>query len=110
VAAGIAAARILVEPTARDTFQSALRVREMLAGREDVARLVVVSSAYHLRRCRLLLRLAGLPVEAAALPAPGAEARRVGRGRWLWMRLREWPALPYDAALMLVARRRWRRG
>ncbi|MBM3612649.1 MAG: YdcF family protein, partial [Alphaproteobacteria bacterium] len=106
LAAGIAPARIRTEPTARDTLQSALRVREMLAAGPPPRRVYALSSAYHIPRCRLLLRLAGLP--AGAAPAPADEAARVGRWRWLYMRLREVPALPYDALLMLWHRRRWR--
>ncbi|MCC7426446.1 MAG: YdcF family protein [Alphaproteobacteria bacterium] len=106
IAAGIAAARIRTEPTARDTLESALRVREMLAAQAPPACVYALSSAYHVPRCRLLLRLAGLPARAA--PAPANEAARVGRWRWLYMHLRELPALPYDALLMLWHRRRWR--
>jgi hypothetical protein len=52
-----------------------------------------------LPRCLLLLRLAGLPARAVP-PMPGPVR--------LYWRLREVPALPYDAALLLWARLRGR--
>ena len=57
------------------------------------------TSAYHLPRCRLLLRLAG--IKARACPPPPVPAATSHWLRWCW-RLRETPALPYDALLMLV--------
>jgi uncharacterized SAM-binding protein YcdF (DUF218 family) len=59
------------------------------------------SSAYHLPRCVLLLRLAGL--QARRCPPPLAPAARSVSLRWYW-RLREVPALPWDVALMLALR------
>jgi uncharacterized SAM-binding protein YcdF (DUF218 family) len=59
------------------------------------------TSAYHLPRCLLLLRLAG--IKARACPPPPVPAATSKWLRWYW-RLRETPALPYDALLMLVLR------
>ncbi len=56
----------------------------------------LASSGYHLPRCLLLLRLAG--VRATACPPPPAP-----RWPWYW-RLREALALPYDAVLMALRR------
>ena len=62
------------------------------------------TSRYHLPRCLLLLRLAGVP----ARPVPiGASGNGGLARRWYW-RLREVPAIPYDAALMLWERVRGR--
>lgn len=98
--AGIHAEDILPEPTARDTLESVLAIRRLLAGHEGVVH--VATSGFHQPRCVLLLRLAGLRAQAA--PPPPAPARR----RW-WWRLREIPAIPYDAALLLAHRwRGWR--
>ncbi|MBI0534719.1 YdcF family protein [Roseomonas sp. KE2513] len=88
---GIAAERILEEPTGTDTLSSARAVAAMLRGRRGPV--YAVSSGYHLRRCALLLRLLGLRVAGgrAAVSGPGFSDLR-------W-RLREVPALPYDAVL-----------
>jgi hypothetical protein len=59
------------------------------------------SSAYHLARCVILLRLAGLPARPCP-PPPGVAAGRF-RKRW-WWRLREVPAVPWDAAFVVLLR------
>jgi uncharacterized SAM-binding protein YcdF (DUF218 family) len=94
---GIDPSRILEEPTGTDTLSSARAVAALLRGR--VGTVHPVSSGYHLPRCALLLRLMGLPVGQG-------RAARAGPGfsEWRW-RMRELPALPYDAALAL-----WHRG
>lgn len=88
---GIAPERILEEPTGTDTLSSARAVAAMLRGWRGPV--YAVSSGYHLRRCAVLLRLLGLRVAGAraAVPGPGFSDLR-------W-RLREVPALPYDAVL-----------
>lgn len=97
----IPAARILEDPTGTDTLSSVLAVAALLRG--HAGPVLVATSGYHLPRCVLLLRLAGLA--ARAVPPPAAPA--CWRARW-WWRLREVPALPYDAALMLWHRARGR--
>lgn len=104
-AAGVPAARIAEEPTGTDTFSSAIACTRLLRARGHRGPVWAASSAYHLRRCVLLLRLAGLPARAA--PPPPFPASSRFRARWYW-RLREIPALPFDAALMLAARARGR--
>lgn len=94
-------ARIAEEPTGTDTFSSAVAVLAML--RDHPGPVLAATSAYHLPRCVLLLRLGGLP--ARAVPPPEAPAAPGWRKRW-WWRLREVPALPYDAALMVWHRAR----
>lgn len=88
---GIDPGRIREEPTGTDTLSSARAVAAML--RDWPGTVHPVSSGYHLPRCALLLRLLGLRVGPgrAAVPGPGFSDLR-------W-RLREVPALPYDAAL-----------
>lgn len=97
---GIDPARILEEPTGLDTLSSARAVAALLRGR--VARVHPVSSGYHLPRCAMLLRLCGLPVGQGRAARPGP-----GFAEWRW-RLRELPALPYDAALAVWHRARGR--
>lgn len=96
--AGFSAATILEEPTGTDTLSSVRAVARMVSGHR---RVFACTSAYHLPRCLLLLRLAG--VAARACPPPAVPAATSQRLRWYW-RLRETPALPYDALLMLWLR------
>ncbi len=91
---GVAPERIRQEETGTDTLSSAVACARMLAGEAGPVR--VASSGYHLPRCVMLMRLAG--VRATACPPPP-------RGSWAWYwRLREGAALPYDAAVMAVRR------
>lgn len=92
---GVAEADIRQEATATDTLSSTRSVAGMLRG--HAGPVFACSSAYHLPRCVLLLRLLGVPARAA--PAP----REACRDTWRLV-LREVPALPYDALLAL-----WRR-
>jgi vancomycin permeability regulator SanA len=100
--AGVPAARILEEPTGTDTLSSVHACLALLheAGHDGDVR--VATHRYHLPRSLLLFRMGG--VAARAVPPPGRPP--VSR-RWYW-RLREVPALPYDAALMAWARLRGR--
>lgn len=97
-AAGIAAGRIVEEPTARDTVDNVLAAAALLRGR--AGRVLAVSHGYHLPRCIVLLRLAGLPAERGA--AASDEGSRLSG--WLWQRLREVPALPWDVLQVLLRR------
>ena len=99
---GVPPERIAEEPTGTDTLSSAVAVLGMLRG--HAGPVLAATSAYHLPRCLLLLRLGGRP--ARAVPPPAAPAATRWRTRW-WWRLREVPALPYDALLMLW-HRAWR--
>lgn len=97
--AGIPASRIRLEETGRDTLSSAVAVAALLRG--HAGRVHAASSSYHVPRCVLLLRLAGL----RAHPAP--PPRQKVRDLWWWW-AREAAALPYDVALMLWRRLRGR--
>ena len=79
------------------------KMRPLLRARGHAGPVFAATSGYHLPRCLLLLRMAGVP--ARPVPPPGADPS--WPRRWYW-RLREAPALPYDAALMLAARLRGR--
>jgi uncharacterized SAM-binding protein YcdF (DUF218 family) len=97
----VPADRILLEETATDTLSSVRAVRRLLAGMPPHIPVYAMSSGFHLPRCVLLLRLAGVPAQAADPPDfPAADGCM---RRWYW-RLREAAALPYDAALMLWLR------
>jgi len=93
---------IRTEETGDDTLSSVRAVRRLLAdGGLGRAPVYAATSAYHLPRCLLLLRLSGVP--ARACPPPRVPASTSLWRRWLW-RLREAPALPYDAMLVLSLR------
>lgn len=91
----------LLEETGTDTLSSVRAVRTLLRRNALAGPVYAATSAYHLPRCLLLLWLAGIPAKACPPPdAPAAASR--GR-RWYW-RLREIPAIPYDAVLMMALR------
>jgi uncharacterized SAM-binding protein YcdF (DUF218 family) len=96
--AGFAEGSIEQEPTGTDTLSSVRAVSRLVRGQAPV---YACSSAYHLPRCLVLLRLAG--VAARCCPPPSIPAATGRWRRWYW-RLREAPALPYDALLMLWLR------
>lgn len=101
IAAGVPDSRILPEQTGTDTLSSARAVRRMLLARPELGPVFVATSRYHLPRCLLLLRLAGLDARGCAAPRQPSTTPFFRRCYW---RLREIPALPYDGMLML-----WRR-
>jgi uncharacterized SAM-binding protein YcdF (DUF218 family) len=96
--AGFSDASILREETGTDTLSSVRAVARIVRGRSPV---YACSSAYHLPRCLVLLRLAG--IAARPCPPPTVPAATGQWLRWYW-RLRETPALPYDVLLMLWLR------
>ncbi|MEN0075863.1 MAG: YdcF family protein [Paracraurococcus sp.] len=101
---GVLPGAILEEPTGTDTLSSVRACRDLLRARGHRGPVHAATSRYHLPRCVLLLRLAGL----AARPVPIGASGNVGLAqRWFW-RLREIPAIPYDAALLLWHRARGR--
>ena len=98
---GVPDARIVGEQTGTDTLSSVRAVARLLAARDHRGPVYAASNAYHLPRCVVLLWLAGLP--ARPCPPPAGPASRHWCKRWYW-RLREVPALPYDAALAVGLR------
>ncbi len=93
-ALGVPASHIQLEETATDTLSSAVACARLLADSPRPVRLA--SSAYHLPRCVMLMRMAGVRASHCPPPASGSWA-------WYW-RLRECAALPYDAIAMAVRR------
>ncbi len=92
---------LLLEETATDTLSSVRAVRRLLRREGHAGPIYAATSAYHLPRCLLLLWLAGMPTRPC--PPPDAPAAASRARRWYW-RLREVPAIPYDAALVLILR------
>jgi uncharacterized SAM-binding protein YcdF (DUF218 family) len=102
LAAGIAPDRIVAEGAARDTLESVRLCDDLLRRAGEVAQVVVCTSRYHQPRCALLLRMLGWRV--AVPPMPGDQGR-VAVWKLLAFHLKEVVALPYDAALLMLARR-----
>ena len=100
---GILRERIQPEPTARNTLGSVRACAALLPGFQG--RVYAATSAYHLPRCVLLLRMAGL--RALPCPPPRTVAAGALKRRW-WWRLREVPAVPVDAAILAWLRLRGR--
>lgn len=100
---GISSERILVEDRATDTLDSAVLAAALLHERGDAGRVVACSSAYHLRRCRLLLRLAGI---GAAGQAGQGNLASLGLRQWCYHSLRDALLLPFDGLLMFLPARR----
>jgi uncharacterized SAM-binding protein YcdF (DUF218 family) len=92
---------IVTEATGTDTLSSVRAVRRLVVTIRPAGGIYVATSSYHLPRCLLLLRLAG--VRARASQPPPVPASTSQWLRWYW-RLRETPALPYDALLMMFLR------
>ena len=92
---------LVLEESGTDTLSSVRAVRRILRGHGIMGPVYAATSAYHLPRCLLLLWLAGIPARPCPPPALPAATNRWRR--WYW-RLREVPAIPYDAALVLGLR------
>ena len=101
---GVPPDRIVEERTARDTLSSAVACAGILRTRGHDGPVFAASNAYHLPRCRMLMRLAGFPAGGIA---PDGPASRHWRRRWFW-RLREVLAFPYDLVLITWHRLRGR--
>lgn len=98
-AAGVSDDRILLERAAHNTRSSAVNCAAMLRARPDLTPVLVCSDRFHQPRCVLLLRRCGID----AAPAPMDDERRAMRWHlWLFYRLRELIAIPYDAAMITV--------
>ncbi len=98
---GVNPARVILEETGTDTVSSVRAVRRILRGLPSRGLVFVATSAYHLPRCLVLCRLAGLPARACPPPRRPAASRLLPRWKW---RLRECLALPFDAALIVALR------
>jgi uncharacterized SAM-binding protein YcdF (DUF218 family) len=100
--AGVDEARILVEDEAHNTRSSAINCAAVLRAHPGLSPVLVCSDRFHQPRCVLLLRACGVAARAAPMPNERAAMRPQV---WLFYRLRELAAIPYDA-LMIALRRR----
>ena len=97
---GVPGERIVLEERGTDTLSSVVECTRILGELGDeVDRVIVCTSPYHIPRCRLLFRIAGVATEAAAMPS---DLSALGLRRWLYYVAREVVATPWDAALALL--------
>jgi uncharacterized SAM-binding protein YcdF (DUF218 family) len=99
---GIPGEQIQLEETGSDTLSSARALARLV--REETAcggPVMLATSGYHLPRCLILLWIFGVAAQPCRLPRVPPSA--TWWQRWYW-RLREVPALPYDATLALWLR------
>ena len=96
---GVSADRILLEPTAASTLDSAIACTQIMATHQW-SRVLVVSDQYHLLRAVLLFRQLG--VEATG-SAPDLQGWDIPRTTWYCQQGREVLALPWSLL------RLWRR-
>jgi uncharacterized SAM-binding protein YcdF (DUF218 family) len=94
---GIASGRIIEDRAARDTMDT-VRAAVRLIPRSSAV--LAVSSAYHVPRCVVLLRLAGFRARGLGATA----GHRIGRAGWFWWAARELPAVIWDVVLALWLR------
>lgn len=99
LAKGVPAAAMILDETSHDTFASAVATWRLLKDRRDVRRVWVCTSAFHTPRCRLLVRMQGFRTGQVHVPRA---TTREWQPRYLYWTLREVPALPWDAFLMLI--------
>jgi vancomycin permeability regulator SanA len=98
---GVRSDRIHLEETGSDTLSSVRAIVRLLRESHASDRVMVATSPYHQPRCLVLLCLLGIAARPCPFPRGVTSASWIRR--WYW-RLREVPALPYDAALALWSR------
>jgi uncharacterized SAM-binding protein YcdF (DUF218 family) len=105
-ARGIAADRLVLDEASRDTLQT-VAAASLFVRERGLAGVIVCSDSYHVPRARLIFALLGVMSRSGPVRSG---LRETGFGYWLWMRLREALAIPYDGAITLVRRDDLRRG
>ena len=93
---------VFTSPVAFKPYPGKPITAAILRAHPELSPVLVCSDRFHQARCVMLLRACGV----AARAAPMANERTTMRWQlWLFYRLRELAALPYDA-LMIALRRR----
>jgi len=100
-AEGILDHRIIQEDQSKSTLESVVNCTGIIRHLTGITRVMACSDAYHLPRCRVLLRLCG--IKAGGIAAGSGRHAHSWR-KWLWFHLREIPALPVDAILLFSRR------
>jgi uncharacterized SAM-binding protein YcdF (DUF218 family) len=101
MARGVAEHEIVLDEEATDTVSSVRNCTRILRRRADAERIVVCSDRFHVPRCTILFRIAGLRAEAGEIES-GRSA--MGSRRWLYYWCRDLTALIWDAPQALVDR------
>ena len=102
VEAAIGEDEIVLDSEARDTMDTIRNFTRMIGELSARERGVIVcTSRFHIPRCRLLFRLAGLRTQGAEMPPdhPGLPT-----GKWIYLSLREVPATLWDVFVLLTLR------
>jgi len=102
VQGGVQPQRIVRDDRACDTLESVVNCAAILR-RLGATAVLVCTDGYHLPRCRLLFRLAGVTTEAEPVPRDLDTTALLTR---LFYGARELVALPLDACLFLLRRLR----
>jgi uncharacterized SAM-binding protein YcdF (DUF218 family) len=84
-------ARLVIDADSRDTLQTVAAATGFARAR-DLSPCIACTDGWHEPRVLMLFGLFGMPAVAAPAPPPG----RVPWRWWLYPRLREAAALPYD--------------
>ena len=100
-AGGVAYGRLILDEQSLDTLQTVVAAAREI-GRRRLAGAIVCTDSYHTPRARLIFAALGVAsVDGSVKAGP----RQMGWPAWWRMRLREIPAIPYDAVLALTKRR-----
>jgi uncharacterized SAM-binding protein YcdF (DUF218 family) len=99
VSQGVPVDRIVLEERGTDTLSSVVECAKILQPRKDVRSVTVCTSSYHVPRCRLLLRIAGVRSRGARA---GGDRSALGLRTWLYYVARELVATPWDTTLLLL--------
>jgi len=100
-AGGVLDHRIIQEDQSKSTLESVVNCTRIIRQLTGITRVMACSDAYHLPRCRVLLRLCGIKAGGIAAVS-GRHAN--SWYKWLWFHFREIPAVPIDAILLLARR------
>lgn len=100
IGAGVAPERLVLDEASMDTLQTGLAAARFIR-EEGLAGAIVCTDSYHAPRTRLILAALGVRSIDGSVRAG---IRQMGRLQWARMRLREIPAIPYDAVLALAKR------
>jgi uncharacterized SAM-binding protein YcdF (DUF218 family) len=103
ISSGTKPSRIIIETSGRDTLESVRLCHAILSDRGDCRSVICCTSSYHQPRCTLLLRLLGYRV---IVPIVSGSLGRLPRVTYTRLLMKEVVALPYDAAILLMKRRR----
>lgn len=102
IAAGVAPDRLVLDESSLDTLQTGLAAAAFIRA-EGLAGAIVCTDSYHAPRTRLILCALGIATRDGSV---AAGPRQMGAFDCWRMRLREVPAIPYDAILAFAKRGR----